>query len=167
MKTKTGLTFLFILVSLASYSHATLSSGLDTLFKGTFDFSSPGSAQQVDLQYVKQAKGNSEILTDYSGITETTDSVLANVTQAPVAGYNFIVDLTVDNKNRVFCLKTTEGNYAKFKLIGYYQTKRIIIEWVYQNDGTTDFKSNPVSRSYNEINWGRLKTIGQTSKPVR
>lgn len=136
---------------------AALTSGRDTLYNDTFDFSHPDAAQSNDLQHVVQSTSGTEILVGTNKIVATAETVLVNVTQAPKNGYTFVIDLTPANKNCVFCVKTTENNYAKFRITGYYQTNKIIIEWVYQNDGSRLFPPAGIYRNYTRAGWGWLK----------
>ncbi|HYE78440.1 MAG TPA: HmuY family protein [bacterium] len=122
-----------------------------------FDFSSgswvyePNDPQNGDIAFAKTfIKGSGKLGV---GIQDTQPQSLNYDKAAPTDGYETGpggVDFNVPvYSSHVYWVKTKEGHYAKFKIdaaemnadgTGY---DRLVVKWVYQPDGSTDFAGKP------------------------
>ncbi|MCG3153098.1 MAG: hypothetical protein GEEBNDBF_02407 [bacterium] len=128
-----------------------------------FDFSAgtwvyePNDPQQGDIAFNKTfivGSGRLKV-----GIKDTQPESLNRSQTAPTSGYEEApgggsMDFRVPVYNsHVYWIRTAEGHYAKLKIVtaemnatgtGY---DRLVVRWVYQPDGSTDFAGKPAEEN--------------------
>jgi hypothetical protein len=132
--------------------------GIDTLYSGYFDFSRPHTVldDSLDLVDTYSDPGGRTFVAQLYRIKDMGDKVDFNsITAAPESGYVAGCPAVV---GEVYCLKTLEGYYIKFGVIGMINTGYFIIEWVMQNDGTRNLSDVGLNRRYRSLSWGTIKS---------
>jgi hypothetical protein len=135
---------------------AEVTSGIDTAY-GSFDFSRSDSlSHPYDVSFSYVDPGGRSIDAMVNRIIDLGAVSYESIIMAPDTGYTtFIIDY---NTAHVFCVKTIEGNYAKFKVIGKNSDGYEIIKWCYQNDGTRFlYNHSDINYIYQNTSWGTLK----------
>jgi hypothetical protein len=137
---------LSIFFVLAINTHATLVSGIDTLTMQyeCFDFSRPDSQKftfgdKADLILQISNGGGWGFSAGFDtgcGITDMGAANLDDILVAPDTGYAPVVVNPI--VSHVFCVKTKDNHYAKFKFQS--TNKGLSINWVYQNGSNRTLK---------------------------
>lgn len=131
-----------------------------------FDFSAgawvyePNDPAEGDIAFYKTFIAGSGRLK--VGVQDTQPESLNRSQTAPTDGYEEApegsnIDSTVPvYGSHVYWVRTKEGHYAKFKIVAAEMNAqgtgydRMVVRWVYQPDGSTDFKGKPVEENLQE-----------------
>jgi hypothetical protein len=150
--------FLFCFVTI---SQAELITGLDTLKYLRFDFSNPESSifnDTYDIMFAYVIPGGALLFGSGNscGMICLGDKNLDEIETAPDTGY--VSQYYPHIGDSMFCIKTREGNYAKFRWHTVADhSGPMVFNWVYQNDGTKNFKTTGINSIYRKTSWGELK----------
>lgn len=131
-----------------------------------FDFSAgawvyePNDPKDGDLAFYKTflaGSGRTNV-----GLMDTQPESLNRSQTAPTSGYEESADGSGNDvivpvySSHVYWIRTGEGHYAKIKIAASEMNAqgtgydRLVVKWVYQPDGSTDFKGKPVEENLQE-----------------
>ena len=165
---------LFALFAAPSSPAAAVTSGIDTLFGG-FDFSEGKTVRGedfADADIWPFEAGHFEIGPDPAdwqaargggGVDAHGIVPLADVTVAPdpeEEDYWSRAPLVLTG--HTYAAITKEGHFAKFRVLAYDESRpyeSIVIEWVFQNDGSRDFSRHTTAAIPGT--WARLKALAR------